>query len=207
MIAKDIMIFFLKTRKLTDCANEFGFNREKIRQSLIHHYPYIYNKSNSMRLRKMILTSSSIGWSEVVVNKSVFKIDTKYVDFFNSSFFRKSTGGYLVATEKIDGHKTSVYYHRVILGAKNGQEVDHINIDKSDNTLENLRLCTRKENSLNKVCNGFIKAPHNKKNPYVARFKGKHIGYFKTKNEAQLAYINEKMKTGDFFGRLKLGNN
>lgn len=39
--------------------------------------------------------------------------------------------------------------HRFLCGAKPGEEVDHVNGDPLDNRRENLRLCSREENSRN----------------------------------------------------------
>jgi hypothetical protein len=38
------------------------------------------------------------------------------------------------------------YMHRFILGAQQGQFVDHINFDSLDNRRENLRFCTKAQN-------------------------------------------------------------
>ena len=53
--------------------------------------------------------------------------------------------GYIQAT--IDGEL--VLMHRWLMGAKKGQEIDHINNDKTDNRRENLRFCTRSQNLTN----------------------------------------------------------
>ena len=39
--------------------------------------------------------------------------------------------------------------HRVVIRAKTGQEVDHINGDRLDNRKENLRFCTSSQNKAN----------------------------------------------------------
>lgn len=41
--------------------------------------------------------------------------------------------------------------HRVIMGAKQGEEVDHINGDGLDNRRCNLRVCTHSQNSMNRI--------------------------------------------------------
>lgn len=41
------------------------------------------------------------------------------------------------------------FMHRLIMGAKKGQEIDHRNRNKRDNRRDNLRFCTRSENCRN----------------------------------------------------------
>lgn len=44
---------------------------------------------------------------------------------------------------------TTQYLHRLIMGAKNGEHVDHINSDGLDNRRCNLRLCDKSQNMAN----------------------------------------------------------
>lgn len=48
-----------------------------------------------------------------------------------------------------DGKRTSIYLHRIILGAKRGEYADHINGDTLDCRRENLRIVTNQQNSFN----------------------------------------------------------
>lgn len=55
-------------------------------------------------------------------------------------------GGYAYRQE---GRKT-IYMHRVILNNPRGKEIDHINMEKLDNRVSNMRIASRKQNSFNK---------------------------------------------------------
>ena len=57
----------------------------------------------------------------------------------------RKTGGYY-AIGWCKNLKRSVYMHRVIAGAQQGQFVDHINGNTLDNTRGNLRLCSPTQN-------------------------------------------------------------
>ena len=66
----------------------------------------------------------------------------------------KSKGGYYaIAYVKGSGAKNRemILMHRLILGAKAGQLVDHINRNGLDNRRENIRLCSRRENNRYKI--------------------------------------------------------
>ena len=65
-------------------------------------------------------------------------------------------------------------------------EVDHINRDKTDNRLINLRECTRTENALNRPSTGVYQDKRTGR--WIAQItisgKGKHLGSFSTKEKA-----------------------
>lgn len=102
-----------------------------------------------------------------------------------------SSSGYAVT--KIEGKLISL--HRLIMEAKTGQEIDHINRNKLDNRRSNLRFSNRyaqMKNARYKVgkCGVLgVKANYNK---WIARRRvnGKRIylGSFNTTEEAQTAY-------------------
>ena len=86
--------------------------------------------------------------------------------------------------------KDEVYLHRILIGAKKGEIVDHINRNKLDNRIENLRIVTQSQNNLNrKVSNplGFagIRKVGNKIRAFIHKNdKQIHLGYFFTVDEA-----------------------
>lgn len=110
-------------------------------------------------------------------------------------------GGYIKATK----HGKTIYLHRAIIGAKRGEHVDHVNRNKLDNRLENLRICTQEQNNRNtnpkkrksSKYKGVYKN-NSRVNPYRAQIsvnngESIHLGCFKTEWEAAKAY-NEKAK-------------
>ena len=85
-------------------------------------------------------------------------------------------------------------------------EIDHHNLNKSDNSIINLRKVTRKQNSQNKVwksSKGMPKGVHKVKNKYQAMIfvngKNKHLGLFSTPELAHEAYKKAAIeRSGDF---------
>lgn len=91
------------------------------------------------------------------------------------------------------------YLHRIVIGAKRGDIVDHINGNGLDNRLCNLRIVTRQGNKANsfhgKYTSKFIGVsfcPTKKSKPWKASAKinGKntYLGYFSTEHEAASKY-------------------
>lgn len=87
--------------------------------------------------------------------------------------------------------------HRVIWTLLNGvdpgsQQVDHIDRDKLNNSIDNLRLVTNQINQYNRVAKGYRK----RSNGYQAQIKvdGKllNLGLFSTPEEAHSVYLNYK---------------
>jgi hypothetical protein len=92
----------------------------------------------------------------------LFRSQDAFKSSENSSFKRWNTrwaGKEAFTTTDLHGYKTGVIWgrrymaHRVIMAMLNGewppQDVDHINGNRSDNFIKNLRLASRKENSRN----------------------------------------------------------
>ncbi len=129
---------------------------------------------------------------------------------FNSKSWRVVTvrgKSYLTWGFKKDGKNIVMKFHRVIMEAKKGQILDHINGDSLDNRRSNLRFVNSKQNAWNSV---------NKKNSR-SRFKGVgwshdiwvvniragikqiYVGRFKDEFEAAYNYDLASLKYhGDF---------
>lgn len=98
-------------------------------------------------------------------------------------------------------------FHRIILNAPEGMDVDHIDGDPLNNLKSNLRICEHINNSRNKSINknntsGVIGVWYNKRvNKWVAEikvnYKKIHLGYFKDINEAKRIRQEAELK---YFG-------
>lgn len=136
-------------------------------------------------------------------------LDEGDYDLVSKYSWHLHTGGYAMANiwnKKLKKYEHT-YMHRYILGAKKGQEVDHVNCDKLDNRRCNIRLCTRSQNIVR------TSAYRTRKSGYVgvwtderrgsihARIKkaGKtiHLGTFSTLLEAAKA---RNVKALELFG-------
>ena len=100
------------------------------------------------------------------------------------------------------------YAHRLAflyITGKIPKEVDHINRCRSDNRWENLRASNRKQNMSNTTFGVGIRKKHGK---WYARHGDKHIGVFSTKEEAKVAYLEQRIKTnGGINPFIKRGEN
>lgn len=123
----------------------------------------------------------------------------------------------------IKGDKKKIRMQRAIMNPPEGMVVDHIDHNPLNNQKNNLRICTRKQNSQNRsplkreTSSKYIGVKWAKRNHkhklrfgelktychgyWVARVKADkkeyHLGYFKDEKEAALAY-NQKAK--ELFG-------
>ena len=115
-------------------------------------------------------------------------------------------GGYL----KVNFFGRNYLSHRIIYEMHKGKIptgmfVDHIDRNRKNNKIENLRLATKKENNRNNSAIGFsfVKDKKQIKKPWQARirFENKlnHLGYYETIVDARAAYLRaRKQLFGEF---------
>jgi hypothetical protein len=104
------------------------------------------------------------------------------------------------------GKQRQINMHRLIMNTPNGMEVDHLDRNGLNNQKNNMRNCTRKENSRNrdpKSASGYIGVYCQGKSQIIARIyvNGKDIflGSFKNKEDAARARDNAaKIYFGEF---------
>lgn len=89
--------------------------------------------------------------------------------------------------------------HRIIWEMHNGEihnglQIDHIDRNKSNNYIENLRLATHQQNSQNKVSRGFhwYKPTQKWRVEIKNNDRKKHIGYYDTIIDARAAYLRAR---------------
>lgn len=115
-------------------------------------------------------------------------VDSDDYEILNARSWYLDKDGYACAGTHKDGKKLHFKMHRVIMNAKKGDFVDHINGIRSDNRRKNLRLCTVAENSYNKKAF----ASKSKKSAYHSRFKG--VAKFSDNNYKVYISKNENSK-------------
>ena len=106
--------------------------------------------------------------------------------------------GYAIVKHEGKNYKV----HRVIYMMHHGEipkgmEIDHLNHERADNRVENLRICSHGENMRNKrEVKGYTW--HKPLSRYRAQIKiegvVKHIGYYFTESAARLAYLMRKLE-------------
>ena len=107
----------------------------------------------------------------------------------------------------------SYYFHRVVYKSHNpnwdmtytpDNQIDHIDCNKLNNNINNLRVVNNRENKLNTdgVRNAKGYCFDKSRNKYVAYIyinnKHKHLGRFDTKDEAHNVYLNKRYELYGF---------
>ena len=93
----------------------------------------------------------------------------------------------------LKGHHFAWYW---VNGNVEIHEIDHINHDKKDNRICNLRNVSKQVNQWNRICKGYTYHKQTKK--YKAQIKVnnklKYLGLYNTPEKARQAYLNAKEK-------------
>ena len=122
--------------------------------------------------------------TEILISESDFDLIAGCKWRMNKSYAR--------TYKKENGKEVRVFMHRLIVNAKQGEIVDHINRVKTDNRRENLRIvssltnCLNRNPSLNKISK--YKGVTKQKNGWQVYVNGKYVGFFKSETDAAMAY-------------------
>jgi len=122
---------------------------------------------------------------------------------------------YYAVTNMWKGSKElKLYMHQLIMGTPIDKVIDHKNGDGLDNRVENLRICSYQQNSLNSRCRSGCTSKYrgvswykfyNKWTVYIS-INRKHtsIGNFENEVDAALAYNEKAIKYHGEFARLNI---
>lgn len=135
--------------------------------------------------------------------------DYELLKSFKWRILKGNTTFYAQTDIRLNGYTKTVYMHRIITGDISGFDVDHIDGNGLNNQKNNLRVCTRQQNQMNR------KKSTGKTSKYKGVYMKKRDGFFyatikinkkpiwigsyKTEQEAALAYdIKAKELFGDY---------
>jgi hypothetical protein len=162
------------------------------------HNPFNGQKSRERNYKKGVIMK------KIPLTQGKFALvdDKNYKDLMQFKWYALHQGNtfYAVRNVWIDGKRTAERMHRRILGLKlgDGKHTDHINHNGLDNQLNNIRVCTHKENHQNqkKSSNNTSRfkgvhwdKQHKKWRAMImVNFRKKHLGYFDDKIDAAKIY-------------------
>jgi len=117
--------------------------------------------------------------------------DYEYLNQWKWGLKRGRNTCYVIRSNKVKGKSIITRMHRVIMNNVKGMVIDHIDHNGLNNQKSNLRVCTHKQNLMNKVARGkskYLGVSYNNLGFIRARIsvdlKEIHLGYFKTEEDA-----------------------
>ena len=149
---------------------------------------------------------------QLTQNKQTVVDDTDYVWLSQWKWYYDNHG-YAITNDYSTGKHKHIRMHRLITNAPKGMDVDHVDMNKLNNTRGNLRICNRSENMCNtklkssntsgikgvtwdKTCNKWMAG-------IMVNYKRINLGRFSDINKAQEAYEQAAIKYHKEFARFK----
>lgn len=184
-----VHIFEIIRDGIKPVAEKLDLNHETLRHNFARIFPMIYKNKDCPRLKRLLLTTKDEGVCSINVGGKLFTIDRKFYHLAMSTHLTNNGKDYL---------KTRYgYWHRFVIGAKNGEEVDHIDGNKTNNTVANLRICTRSQNVANRRSRGYTIDKRKLTKVYAVTLGGRK--YFETEERAKTYYQEQhRLKYGEF---------
>lgn len=140
---------------------------------------------------------------ETIVDDEDYEYLSQWKWYYHNGYATRSTN-------RINGIQTTIRLHKLLTSLK--EEVDHINGNRLDNRKDNLRICSRKENSRNQIKRNNTSSKYkgvswNKRNQkwmsfITYNYKRIHLGYFYNEIDAAKAYNKAAIKYHKEFAKL-----
>jgi hypothetical protein len=143
-------------------------------------------------------------------------IDDEDFDWLSKFKWEITPRGYVRTRKQVNGRRKHILIHRMIMSAKEGDLVDHINGNVYDNRKSNLRITTHKGNSRNRKTPIINKVGYKGVNKVQGYDKYKayiqvgdsqaHLGYFDNPHDAARVYNFWAVDLFGEFARLNVIN-
>lgn len=197
------------------CSNTkpsaLGYCRKHYDQFRVHGKTF-----NNTRMDFNIIDEKKTYYELVLTNKSLKEIARVKIDKEDLNKV-KSVGRWSLDSEGYAyNSNTDIRMHRLIMNAKEGEEIDHVKVGKkyrTDNRKKNLRFCTKHQNQYNVLkrttnssgYKGVSKVRNTNKWQARISIKGKtyFLGVFSTPEAASVAYNKIAYKShGEFYNKV-----
>jgi len=193
----------MKTCKVNGCHNKY-YARECCQK----HYMqlYLYGKILKRTRHNLNEYIDKGDYYEIVLynreHKAVAKALIDKEEYIKVKNYKWHYKDYV----KTNSNGSILKLHQLILGKKEGFDIDHIDHCKTDNRKHNLRHCTRSQNLMNRKSKGYFW--DKRRNKWLAQIKinnkNIYLGLFKIKQEAINARRKaEKKYFGEFAFKAK----
>ena len=140
----------------------------------------------------------------VHIGTTDFLFDLEDLPIIKSREWYKDKDGYLASSYVFSGKRCFLMFHRIIMGAKPHQFIDHINKNRADNRKKNLRVCTCSESNRNRGRystnkSGITGVYYDKsRKKWVASItynnRKLYVGRFQYKGDAVMARLEKEME-------------
>lgn len=163
----EVVGYNLKNNNTMSCG---CLNKEKIRER--------FHKTNVYELNQQL------GIVYATNTNRKFYFSTVDYELIKDFCWCENKNGYLIGYDHVK--KKNIFLHRLIMGARESDVVDHIDHDTTNNVRENLRICSQHNNSKNAK-----KSKRNTTNPigvYYRKDKNVWIAYIQS-DKYQTKYV------------------
>ena len=132
-----------------------------------------------------------------ISNGFLYEPDTGNVIGKSGKIIKRQSHGYVDIAIIVDGKTKHLPAHQFAFYCFYGyipKIIDHINRDRLDNRISNLREVTKKQNNQNVLGKGYYLHSQTKKycSQITVDYKHIHLGCYDTKEEASKAYLDAK---------------